>query len=86
MNRIILVVRTLIVGTACVFMIKNCIGLLKIGGMETSIIIAHFVATVTMVVIFFEPLVRHFFSKEHYILVLGILASVLILIMLFLPF
>lgn len=86
MNRIILVIRTLIVGTACVFMIKNFIGLLKTGGMETSIIIVFLVAIVTMIVILFEPVIRHFFSKEHYIIVLGILASVLMLTMLFLAF
>ncbi len=85
-NRIFLGIRTLIVGTVCMFMIKNFIGLLKIGRVETSIIIVFLLAIVTMIVLLFEPVIRHFISKEHYIIVLGILASVVMLIMLFLTF
>lgn len=86
LSRILLGIRTLIVGTTCVFMIKNFVRLLKIGRVETSIIIVFLVVIVTLIVILFEPVIRHFFSKEYYIIVMGILASVGLLTMLFLTF
>ena len=86
MKRIFLGIRTFIFATVCVVMIKSFIGLLKMGGVETSIIILFLVAIVVMIVILFEPVIRHFFSKEHYLIVLGILASVVMLVMLFLSF
>lgn len=86
MKRIILGVRTFIVATACVVMIKNFIGLLKMGGVETSIIIVYLAAIVIMIVLLFEPVIRHFVSKEQYKIVLGVFAFVLMLVMLFLSF
>lgn len=84
MKRIFLGIRTFIFATACVVMIKNFIRLQKIGGVETSIIIVFLLAIVVMIVLLFEPVIRHFVSKEHYIIVLGILAAVGMLVMLFL--
>ena len=86
MNRLFLGIRTFIFATLCVVMIKNFIGLQKIRRVETSIIILFLVAIVVMIVILFEPFIRHFVSKEHYLIVLGILALVVILVMLFLSF
>lgn len=86
MKRIILGIRTFIVATVCVVMIKNFIRLLEMQRVETSIIVLFLVAIVVMIVLLFQPVIRHFVSEEQYKIVLGVFALVVMLVMLFLSF